>query len=126
MSRFRFGSRSGAALRLALVVPADAPRAAAQSPSPPASPPAHKSVYGTTQRVGKSKNGVVMKADSGEQLAWRFSAPVVEEASHFKPGDPMIVIYRQVGPKDKRVTALAFPGTAANPTYVNMTGGRVT
>jgi hypothetical protein len=38
----------------------------------------------------------------------------------------MIVIYRQISPSDKRVTAVAFPGTAKMPTYVNMTGWKVT
>ena len=67
----------------------------------------------------------VAMTDSGERLAWRFSEAVVEEAARFKPGDPMIVIYRLIGAKDKRVTALAFPGSASTPTYVNTTGTRV-
>jgi hypothetical protein len=33
--------------------------------------------------------------------------------------------YRQTASNDKRVTAVAFPGTAAKPTYANMTGERV-
>jgi hypothetical protein len=37
----------------------------------------------------------------------------------------MIVIYRQVSPNEKRVTALAFPGAASTPIYVNTTGARV-
>jgi hypothetical protein len=37
----------------------------------------------------------------------------------------MIVIYRQVTPNQKRVTALAFPGSAKTPLYVNTTGSRV-
>jgi hypothetical protein len=37
----------------------------------------------------------------------------------------MIVIYRQTASNEKRVTAVAFPGTAAKPTYVNLTGERV-
>jgi len=37
----------------------------------------------------------------------------------------MIVIYRQVSSNEKRVTAVAFPGTASTPTYVNLTGSRV-
>jgi len=37
----------------------------------------------------------------------------------------VIVIYRLLGPSDKRVTAIAFPGTASTPTYINATGYRV-
>ena len=66
-----------------------------------------------------------MTEDGGAQLAWHFNAPVIAEAARFKPGDPLIVIYRQTSPKEKRVTAIAFPGTAKSPIYVNMTGDRV-
>jgi hypothetical protein len=38
----------------------------------------------------------------------------------------MIVIYRQISGSEKRVTAVAFPGSAATPIYVNTTGERVT
>jgi len=37
----------------------------------------------------------------------------------------MIVIYRQTRPNEKVVTAVAFPGAAATPIYVNVTGSRV-
>ena len=37
----------------------------------------------------------------------------------------MIVIYRQISSNEKRVTAIAFPGTASTPIYVNLTGSRV-
>jgi hypothetical protein len=37
----------------------------------------------------------------------------------------MIVIYRQISSNEKRVTAIAFPGAAPTPTYVNLTGSRV-
>ena len=37
----------------------------------------------------------------------------------------MIVIYRQISDSEKRVTAVAFPGSAATPIYVNTTGSRV-
>jgi hypothetical protein len=82
-------------------------------------------VYGKLESVDTSLAGVVMRSDEGERLAWRFSKAVVEEVARFKPGDPMIVIYRLITAKDKRVTAIAFPGTASVPTYVNMTGSRV-
>jgi hypothetical protein len=68
-----------------------------------------------------------MTEDSGAQLAWRFDATIVAEAAKFKAGDPVIVIYRQIGPgpKDKRVTAIAFPGSAKSPIYTNLTSERV-
>lgn len=115
-------------------------RSFAQSPAPslkppaaaPAAPPsaqeakAHKSVYGKLESIIASRNGVVMRSDAGEKLAWKFDAAVIAEIAKFKPGDPMIVIYRQISPSDKRVTAVAFPGTAKTPTYINMTGWKVT
>jgi hypothetical protein len=67
-----------------------------------------------------------MRSDAGERLAWKFEASVIAELARFKPGDPMIVIYRQVSPGEKRVTAVAFPGTAETPIYVNATGWKVT
>jgi hypothetical protein len=132
MAWLRTGARAEVAVLLALAFGAPAPRAAAQA-SPPAAPaPAspdsgrpHKSVYGKLSSIDKSLNGVVMKTDAGDRLAWRFSPKVVAEAAQFKPGDPMIVIYRQISSSEKRVTALAFPGSAATPIYVNTTGSRV-
>ena len=99
------------------------PRAEAQALAGPPAP--QKSVYGTLESVNTSLNGAFMKAKTGERLAWRFEAAVVAELARFKPGDPMIVIYRQITPTEKRVTAVAFPGTATTPLYVNMTGSRV-
>jgi hypothetical protein len=110
-------------LLLAHLVGAPTPRAAAQGQAGPPAP--HKSVYGKLQSVDKSLNGVIMKSDAGERLAWRFEAAVIAELARFNPGDPMIVIYRQVTANEKRVTAVAFPGSAATPIYVNMTGDRV-
>jgi hypothetical protein len=112
----------GAAILL-LSLGALTPRAGAQSAAGPPRP--QKSVYGTLESVDVSRNGVFMKSDSGGRLAWRFNAAVVAEVARFKPGDPMIVIYRQVKPTEKRVTAIAFPGTATTALYVNMTGSRV-
>jgi hypothetical protein len=108
---------------LVLLLGAPAPPVAAQA-SPDAGRP-HKSVYGKLASVDKSLNGVIMTADDGQRLAWRFDARVVAQAARFKPGDPMIVIYRQISPSEKRVTAVAFPGAAGKPTYVNTTGSRV-
>ena len=94
-----------------------------QAPAGPARP--HKSIYGKLESVDKSQNRIFMKSDTGERLVWRFDRPVIEEAARFKPGDPLIVIYRQLQKNEKRVTAIAFPGTATTPIYVNMTGSRV-
>ena len=84
-----------------------------------------KSVYGKLERVDESLNGVIMRSDDGSRLAWKFDKPVITELAKYKLGDPMIVIYRQISSNEKRVTAVAFPGTAEQPTYVNMTGYRV-
>jgi hypothetical protein len=125
MGCFRSGSASRVALlvALALALGAPTPRTGAQAPAE--APRTFKSVYGKLQSVDKSLNGVVMKSDAGERLAWRFDKAVIAEAANFKPGDPMIVIYRQLTSTEKRVTALAFPGTATTPTYLNTTGSRV-
>jgi hypothetical protein len=94
----------------------------AQAPQPPAPT---KSVRGTLLSVDTALNSVIMTETGGEKLAWHFEPAVVTEAARFKPGDPVIVIYRQTSPKQKRVTALAFPGSAKSPIYMNLTGERV-
>lgn len=104
--------------------------ASAQAPAPSAAPSAdsgrpHKSVYGKLAVIDTRLNGVAIKTDDGKRLAWRFSPEVMKEAAQFKVGDPMIVIYRQISSNEKRVTALAFPGSAASPIYVNTTGSRI-
>jgi hypothetical protein len=111
------------AVLLGLVAGVPASRAAGQGQAGPPAP--HKSVYGKLQSVDKSQNGVLMISDSGERLAWRFEPAVIAEAARFKSGDPMIVIYRQTTSTDKKVTAVAFPGSASTPLYVNLTGDRV-
>lgn len=123
MGRSRSRALVGATLLLGIFAGASAPRAGAEAPAEPPRP--HKSVYGKLAGVDKSRSGIVMKSDSGERLSWRFDAAVIAEAARFKPGDPMIVIYRQTAPNQKRVTALAFPGSATTPLYVNTTGSRV-
>jgi hypothetical protein len=126
MGRPSSSTRSGVAILLAVFLGAPAPRVAAQaSPSPSPRTTPQKSVYGTLQSVDKSRSSVVMKSDTGERLSWRFEPAVIAETSRFKLGDRMIVIYRQLTPNEKRVTALAFPGSATTPVYVNTTGARV-
>jgi len=100
-------------------------RVSAQAPNQAPAPAPTKSVYGKLLSVDKTLGNVLMTEDGGAQLAWHFDAAVIAEAARFKPGDPLIVIYRQTTPKEKRVTAMAFPGTAKTPIYVNMTGDRV-
>jgi hypothetical protein len=123
MSCGRSGLRAGTILATAFLLAAAAPPGETQSQ--PASAAPHKSVYGKLESVDKSANAVFMKSDTGKRLAWRFGAPVIAEAAQFKPGDPLIVIYRQLPHGAKRVTALAFPGQEMTPTYVNMTGERI-
>jgi hypothetical protein len=95
----------------------------AESPEPGARP--QKSVRGTLDSVDKRLGGIGMTTDKGERVAWKFSPAVIAEVAKFAKGAPMIVIYRQIAPNEKRVTAVAFPGTAEKPTYVNLTGGRI-
>jgi hypothetical protein len=66
-----------------------------------------------------------MESDKGERLAWRIDKKVLDRIREFKAGAALIVIYRQTSPSEKTVTAVAFPGAAPNPTYVNTTDGRV-
>jgi hypothetical protein len=113
------GSAALAAQSTAGAPPA-APTPAAVDPASP-----HKSVYGKIETIDKSQNRLFMKSDDGKRLVWRFDAPIIEEASRFKPGDSVIVIYRQLAHNEKRVTAIAFPGSASSPIYVNLTGSRV-
>jgi hypothetical protein len=91
----------------------------------PASVTARKSVYGKLNAVDRRLSVVAMMSDGGERLAWRFDAKVIAEIEKVKLGEPMIVIYRQVTPNEKHVTAVAFPGTADTPIYLNLTGERI-
>ncbi len=126
MPRLRSSVKWAAVLVLGLGASGEPSRAAAQpSPSPAPDRP-KKSVYGKLKSVEKRLSALVMVSDEGQRLVWKFEKEVIAEAEQFKPGDRMIVIYRQLGPSDKRVTAVAFPGTAATPTYVNLTNERVT
>jgi hypothetical protein len=122
MGWLRPGVGTGSAVLFAMSLGA---QTATETPAPAERPRSFKSVYGKLERVDKSLNGVMMRSDAGERLAWRFPAAVIGEADRFKPGDPIIVIYRQLAANEKRVTALAFPGSAATPLYVNTTGERV-
>lgn len=100
-----------------------APAFGAEPPVPDAPP--QKSVRGALLSVDKRLGGVAMTTDKGERLAWRFSPAVIAEVAKLSPGAPMIVIYRQIASNEKRVTAVAFPGTATTPVYVNLTGSSI-
>lgn len=97
----------------------------ADEPSPPVPTRPPKSVRGKLLGIDKGPGAVNMTTDDGKTVAWRFSPAVVAEVAKVKVGAPMIVIYRQTATNEKRVTAVAFPGTAQKPTYVNLTGDRV-
>lgn len=126
MRTFRGTLVPSAVLAVLLAVPAH--DGSAQAPAAPASPATRpsKSVRGKLERVDATLNSVIMRSDEGGRLAWKFDPPVIAELGKFKVGEPMIVIYRQIAANEKRVTAVAFPGTAEKPTYLNMTGARVT
>jgi hypothetical protein len=125
MGRLRSGVVASLVSGAGLLLCGPAPRVSAQAPSQaPAAAPT-KSVYGKLLSVDKTVGNVLMTEDAGAQLAWHFDPAVIAEAARFEPGDPLIVIYRQTTPKQKRVTAIAFPGSAKSPIYVNMTGDRV-
>ena len=99
--------------------------ALALAAQPAANPQPHKSVRGTLQSVDERLRGAVMTTEDGQRLAWRLSAAVIAAVAKVAPGSPMIVIYRQIASNEKRVTAVAFPGTASTAVYVNLTGARV-
>jgi hypothetical protein len=84
------------------------------------------SVNGKLERVDDSLNGIIIKTDAGERLAWQLPAPVIAEASKYKPGDSVWVIYRQLAASERAVTALGFPAAKDSmPKYVNATGAPV-
>lgn len=125
MGRFRSGVVASLVSGAGLLLCGPSPRVQAQAPSQAPTPAPTKSVYGKLLSVDKTLGNVLMTEDGGAKLAWHFDAAVIAEAARFKPGDPLIVIYRQTTPKEKRVTAMAFPGTAKAPIYMNMTGERI-
>jgi hypothetical protein len=85
---------------------------------------AFKTVHGTLEMVNPSVNAVAVISDDGQRMAWQFDKRVIERLKGFEKGDPVVVIYRQRG-AEKAVTAIAFPGAAETPVYVNTTDQRV-
>jgi hypothetical protein len=124
MGSFRSNAALGAALLLGLAsgIPSRAAEGPAPTPTPASS--ASKSAHGTLEKVDVSLSGLFMRSDQGKRLAWRFEREVIAHLTDFKPGAPVVVIYRERG-SDKAVTAIGFPGAADTPTYVNTTGERV-
>lgn len=123
--------RSLVVLTLALLAPAgssraqSAPGSAVSATNEPDAARPRKSVRGTLESADTNRRSVIMKTDAGPRMYWRFDTGVVAEIAKHEAGHPMIVIYRQISANQKRVTAVAFPGTAQTPVYVNMTGARV-
>jgi hypothetical protein len=118
---------SAAPILLALFLGAPLSQAATQATTPASPEPARtqKSVRGKLLTIDERLNALAMESDAGERLAWRFDKTVIKEAAkYFKAGAPVIVIYRQLASNEKRVTAIAFPGTASTPTYINVSGYR--
>jgi hypothetical protein len=122
MGCHRWGAGLGTALLLGTLPGVPASRAAAQSTAPGGL--AVRTVYGKLQMINESVNGVAVVAENGQRMAWQFDEKVIAQIKGFKPGDPVVVIYRERG-ADKAVTAIAFPGKAATPVYVNTSGQRV-
>jgi hypothetical protein len=119
MTSWRSGAVLSAAL-LCLVVAGDVPRAAAQG----AGALAYRSVHGKVEMINPSVHAVAVVSDDGQRMAWQFDERVIERIKAFKKGDPVVVIYRERG-AEKAVTAIAFPGAAGTPVYVNTTDQRV-
>jgi hypothetical protein len=109
------------AIAAAFGSPAD--RAAAQ-PVPNA-PLVTQSIEGTLESIDEQLGGIILKGSDGKRHAWRLQAPVLREAARYKPGDWMWMIYRQLGPSERTVTALGFPGTQEKPVYVNATSDTI-
>jgi hypothetical protein len=120
MGRLRSGAGPGLALLLSVLPGALARPAAAQGTGKLAS----RSVHGKLEMVNESVNAVAVVSDDGQRMAWQFDKAVIAQLKEFKPGDPVVVIYRVRG-TDKAVTALGFPGAAKSPIYINTTGQRV-
>ena len=84
-----------------------------------------KSVRGKLDTLDKQRGGIFVISDDGRKMAWRLERGVIDRLTGFKKGDPIVVIYRQQGGGNMAVTAVAFPGAAASPVYINTTGHRV-
>src|SRR5262245_56246948 len=123
MGFLRSAVAAGAALLAVAASLGPAPNAAGQGAI--AVPLVLKSVHGKLDTVDKQRGGIFVISDEGRKMAWRLERGVIDRLGDFKKGDPIVVIYRQRGGGNKAVTAVAFPGAAASPVYINTTGHRV-
>jgi hypothetical protein len=117
-------SKAGLAVALLLGLWPGAPTTRADAQGAPPSRVAFETVHGKLEMVNESVNGVAVVSDDGKRMAWQLDKKVIAQLKAFKPGDPVVVIYRVRG-AGKAVTAIAFPGAAATPVYVNTSGERV-
>ncbi len=123
MGSTRWGACLGAALLLALGAGEATPQAA-PSPAAGAGRIATDTVHGKLDMVNERLNGVSVISDDGKRMAWQLDKRVIAQVKRFKPGDPVVVIYRERG-GGTAVTAIAFPGAAGTPIYVNTSAERV-
>jgi hypothetical protein len=123
MSSTRWATGLGAALLLALGTGEAAPQAA-PSPAAGAGRITTDTVHGKLDVVNERLNGVSVISDDGKRMAWQLDERVIAQVKRFKPGTPVVVIYRVRG-GGTAVTAIAFPGAAASPIYVNTSAERI-
>ena len=95
MGCYRLGTGLGVALLLGTLPGVPPSRAAAQSTAPGGL--ASQTVHGKLEMVNESVNGVAVVSDEGQRMAWQFDKTVIEQLKGFKPGDPVVVIYRLRG-----------------------------
>jgi hypothetical protein len=117
------GSTVTVGLGVAGVVLGSAGFLAAQRPTP--RPLVTTSIQGTLISVDTKLKGIIIRTESGQKMAWRFRSGVIDEAAKFKPKTPLWVIYREISPGNKAVTAIGFPGVESKPVYENGTAERV-
>jgi hypothetical protein len=117
-----WGACSGVALLLALAPDDARPQGASQATVP--ARVATDTVHGKLEGVNETLRAVAVVSDAGKRMAWQLDEGVVAQVKRFKPGDSVVVIYRERG-GGTAVTAIGFPGAAATPVYVNTSGERV-
>jgi hypothetical protein len=112
-------------LPLAVAVAIASPPDRATAQPVPNAPLILQSIDGTIESIDMRLGGVILKARDGKRHAWRLQPAVLQEVARHKPGDWMWMIYRQVGPSERAVTALGFPGPEQKPIYLNATDSTV-
>lgn len=118
-------SANAGAAALLLVVASLGPARGAAAQGAIAVPLVLKSVHGKLDTLDKQRGGIFVVSDDGRKMSWRLEKGVIDRLTGFKKGDPIVVIYRQRGGGNTAVTAVAFPGAAATPVYINTTGHRI-